>query len=159
MADDEARPTATIRRARPGEAAALSELAFRSKAHWGYDADFMAASRADLTLSVAEVEADPVYVADAGGRPLGFYRLRGDGAEGELVDLWVAPEAIGRGLGRRLWRHALATARRRGFRALTLQSDPHAEGFYLAMGARRVGESASTVVPGRMLPLMRVDLA
>jgi hypothetical protein len=26
------------------------------------------------------------------------------------------------------------------------------------MGARRVGHSASTVIPGRMLPLMRFDL-
>jgi hypothetical protein len=38
------------------------------------------------------------------------------------------------------------------------QSDPQAEGFYLAMGARRAGASESTVTPGRMLPLMRFQL-
>ena len=33
----------TIRRARPDEADALTALATRAKAHWGYDAEFMAA--------------------------------------------------------------------------------------------------------------------
>ena len=30
-----------LRPARPGEAAALSDLALRSKAHWGYDQAFL----------------------------------------------------------------------------------------------------------------------
>jgi hypothetical protein len=38
------------------------------------------------------------------------------------------------------------------------QSDPQAEGFYLALGAQREGASESTVMPGRMLPLMRFRL-
>ena len=41
---------------------------------------------------------------------------------------------------------------------MSIQSDPYAEGFYLAMGAVRVGELESTVTPGRMLPLLRFDL-
>jgi hypothetical protein len=41
---------------------------------------------------------------------------------------------------------------------MILQSDPHAEGFYLAMGAQRIGQSESTVTPGRMLPLLRLVL-
>ena len=35
--------TLSIREARPDEAELLSELAFRSKAHWGYDAEFLEA--------------------------------------------------------------------------------------------------------------------
>jgi predicted N-acetyltransferase YhbS len=66
--------------------------------------------------------------------------------------------AIGRGVGKRLWQHALGTARGLGCREIVLQSDPHAEGFYLAMGAHRAGESESTVTPGRMLPLLRFQL-
>ena len=149
---------ATIRRARPEEASALSVLALRSKAHWGYDAAFLAACRADLTLSVHDVAISLVYVLEADQGLAGFYRLRGRGDAAELADLFVAPEAIGRGHGRRLWEHAAATARRLGYRRLVLQSDPHAEGFYRAMGAERAGESPSTVVPGRRLPLMRYSL-
>jgi GNAT superfamily N-acetyltransferase len=148
-----------IRPARPDEAAALSDLARRSKAHWGYDAAFLAACRDDLTLTPGQIARDAVYVVAAGdGPPQGFYQLTGAGTEPMLNALFVTPDAIGRGLGRRLWAHAVALAAGRGARGLTLQSDPHAAGFYRAMGARLVGETPSTVFPGRMLPTFRVTL-
>jgi len=37
-------------------------------------------------------------------------------------------------------------------------SDPGAEGFYLGLGAERVGMSPSTLLPGRSIPLMRYAL-
>jgi hypothetical protein len=42
-----------------------------------------------------------------------------------------------------------------GYAQMTWESDPHAEGFYLRMGALRVGEVESTVKPGRFLPKMK----
>ena len=149
----------SIRRARPEEAAALSALAMRSKGHWGYDAAFLERSRDDLTISATEIAAASVYVFADGDGIAGFYQLRPteDGV-GVLNDLFVDPSAIGQGVGRRLWEHAVATARDLGFTEVIFQSDPHAEGFYLAMGAERAGESESTVVPGRKLPLMRYPL-
>lgn len=148
-----------IRRGHPAEAAVLSALALRSKAHWGYDADFLAACQDDLTLSADDVATSTVYIFDGADAPAGFYRLllQGDGLA-ELDALFVEPAAMGRGVGRRLWRHAVATATRLGCMEMVWQSDPQAEGFYLAMGARRTGASASTVMPGRMLPLMRFQL-
>jgi GNAT superfamily N-acetyltransferase len=147
---------ATIRRARPEEAGAISELAFRSKGHWGYDTAFLEASREDLTISPQEIASTPVYVHETGDGIAGFYTLlpHEDGTA-ELDDLFVDPAAIGQGVGRRLWEHAVALAREMGARELVFQSDPHAEGFYQAMGAERAGESESTVIPGRKLPLMR----
>ena len=153
-----ARQQATIRRARPDEAPALSALALRSKAHWGYDAAFLEACREDLTLSAGAVGAGQVYLLEERGHPVGFYRLRARGDEATLADLFVEPGAIGRGYGRQLWEHAVATARRLGARRLVLQSEPHAEGFYRAMGAERIGEAPSTVFPGRSLPLMHLAL-
>ena len=148
-----------IRRARPVEAGVLSALALRSKAHWGYDADFLAACRDDLTLSPDEIATSTVYVFDGADAPLGFYRLVvQDDDVAELDDLFVEPTAMGQGVGRRLWRHAVAIAKNLGCSEMVWQSDPQAEGFYLAMGAQRAGESESTVTPGRMLPLMRFRL-
>lgn len=148
--------THRIRAATPQDAAMLSELAFRSKAVWGYDAAFMAASRDDLTLRPADIAAAVVRVAERDDRALGFYRLCLHADEdAELLDLFVAPEAIRQGVGRWLWRDAVALARADGSTALRFQSDPHAEPFYLARGAIRIGESPSTVFAGRMLPLMR----
>lgn len=148
-----------IRRARPAEAAVLSALALRSKAHWGYDAKFLAACRDDLTLTADDIAASTVYVYDGMEVPLGFYRLvLLDGGVAELDALFVEPAAMGQGVGRRLWRHAVATARELECSEMVWQSDPQAEAFYLAMGARRVGDSPSTVMPGRMLPLMHFQL-
>jgi GNAT superfamily N-acetyltransferase len=148
-----------IRRARPAEAGVLSALALRAKAHWGYDADFLAACRDDLTLTGDDIVTSAVYVIDGASAPVGFYRLLlHDDGVAELDALFVEPEAMGQGVGRRLWRHAVATAEMLGCREMVLQSDPQAEGFYLAMGAQRAGESESTVMPGRMLPLMRIRL-
>jgi GNAT superfamily N-acetyltransferase len=152
--------TDDIRRALPEQATLLSELAFRSKGHWGYEDAFLASSRDALAVSPIEVATSLVYASvGAEGDITGFYRLLPhDGDVAELDSLFVEPAAIGHGVGRRLWEHAVATSRLLGFTALEFQSDPHAEGFYLAMGAKRCGESESTVIPGRMLPLMRFSL-
>ena len=148
-----------IRCARPDEAALLSALAFRAKAHWGYDDAFLAACRDDLTLSPHDIASAAVFLHEGDGAPAGFYRLlvRADGVA-ELDDLFVEPAAIGSGVGRRLWQHATEHARAHGCTAIVLQSDPHAVGFYEAMGAHRTGDSPSTVTPGRMLPLMHFPL-
>ncbi len=152
--------TMRIRRALLEEAALLSELAFRSKGHWGYDAVFLESCRDALSLSPEEVESSTVCVSlDDGGSITGYYRLiPRDHDVAELDALFVEPAAIGQGVGRRLWEHAVDTARSLGFTNFEFQSDPHAEGFYLAMGAERHGESESTVTPGRMLPLMGYSL-
>ena len=131
----------------------------RSEAHWGCDADFLAACRDDLTLSPEEIATSPIYVLDGADGPSGYDRLvlQDDGVA-ELDALFVEPAAMGQGVGRRLWQHAVATAQNLGCSEMVWQSDPQAEGFYLALGAQRAGKSESTVMPGRMLPLMRFRL-
>ncbi|MGD8331404.1 MAG: GNAT family N-acetyltransferase [Acidobacteriota bacterium] len=159
MAPEAIRGTA-IRAARPEEAAALSSLALRSKAHWGYGPDFIEACRAELTISATDVESAVVVVLEHAGRTGAFYVLRpGDRPDtGDLDFFYVDPDLIGAGLGRRLWRHMVGTARGSGYHRLTIDSDPHAEGFYRAMGARRVGEVPSGSIPGRSLPLLVFEL-
>ena len=157
----------SIRPARPDEAAALTALALRSKAHWGYDAGFMAACIPELTVTPNSVRKHPTHVAVEDDRPVGFYLLQpiaggdlapfGDCAT-ELVFLFVEPEFIGRGCGAILVRHAKETARDLGFAALVFQGDPHAAGFYEAMGAVQVGTKESGSVPGRRLPVYRIEL-
>jgi len=145
-----------IRRAHRDEADALSALAFRSKAHWGYDADFLDRVRGAMTLHPEDVDRHEVWLAESADRtPIGYHRvIPGDPAE--LEDLWVEPSAIGAGVGRRLFEHAVEVARRGGATALEIDADPNAVGFYERMGAVRIGESPSTLIPGRALPRMRL---
>jgi GNAT superfamily N-acetyltransferase len=148
----------SFRPARPDEADALGDLALESKAHWGYDRAFLDRVRDELTFSPDVVTARRMVVADEDGRLLGFYSLDGTPPDGELGNLWIEPESIGTGLGRQLWQHAVDAAREAGFASLRIDADPHAEGFYLAMGARKVGETPSGSIAGRLLPTLRYDL-
>lgn len=153
-------PVWTIRRAEPGDAARLSDLALRSKATWGYPDDFLEACRDELTYDAECVRRHPFYVLDAAEGLGGFYGLAPtDAGALELEALFVAPGAGGRGYGRALVTHALATARALGAARVTVQSDPNAEGFYLAVGARPDGERPSGSIPGRTLRTFVLDAA
>lgn len=156
---DYAPPAGVIRNARSGEAETLSGLALRSKAHWGYEAEFLEACRPELTLSAELIAAGDVFLLDDHGRALGFYTLARFKSDVELGHFFVEPSHIGRGVGRLLWEDAVQRAARRGYDRLLVQSDPNAEGFYLRMGAERIGQVPSGVIPGRSLPLMLFPLS
>jgi GNAT superfamily N-acetyltransferase len=149
-----------LRAACPAEAAALTGLALGSKASWGYDDAFMAACRDELTLSEDRVEAARTVVAEepGSGRVAGFVTLEGEPPHGEIGMLFVARDAMGRGVGRLLYGHALREAARLGFTRLGIDADPNAEPFYRAMGAVTVGRVPSGSVPGRTLPRMTADV-
>jgi GNAT superfamily N-acetyltransferase len=147
-----------IRPARATEAEALTDLALRSKAHWGYDADFLAACRDELTVAAHEIADRRATVADAAGRILGFTTLEGEPPLGVLGMLFVDPQAMGQGIGRLLFAHVVAAGRDLGFTRLTLDADPNAEPFYRAMGAVRVGTVPSGLIPGRVLPRMAITI-
>ena len=142
----------------PEEAAELTELALRSKAHWGYDAEFVEDCRVALTIDPAEIEKSPYFALVEGGRVAGFYGLTRLATAIELSFLFVEPDRMGQGYGRRLFEHAIATALEIGGRHLVIQSDPNAEGFYIAMGAEKIGELPSPVRRERALPLLRYAL-
>lgn len=148
-----------VRRARLSEAGALSELALRSKALWGYDDAFMAACRAELTVQPDAIRAGEVWVAEEGEALVGLLELIPREPDAELRLIFVAPERTGHGIGARLWDHAEVRARALGARAIALDADPNAVGFYRRMGMQIVGESPSGSIPGRMLPRMRKALA
>ena len=119
----------------------------------------MKACRQELTLSPAFVRSNPTYLLRLAGRVVGFYSLERLGAQDvELAHLFVEPERIGQGLGRALMDHAKECARRLGYRTMTIQSDPNAKRFYRMSGGRVVGRRPSASIPGRDLPLLRLDL-
>ena len=91
-----------LRPARPDEAALLSDLAVRSKGYWGYDEEFLAGSRAVLTVRPADVVPLRTVVAEVDGVVAGHYMIAGAPPEAELEQLFVDPEHIGHGIGRRL---------------------------------------------------------
>lgn len=152
-------PAFPTRQAMPSEAAALTALARRSKAYWGYSLEFMDACKAELTYTRQELECEATAftVVEVDGVVGGFYALRRNSpSEYELEALFVEPGLIGQGLGRALMEHGKRVVRSLGGEFLVIQGDPHAERFYRAAGGERIGTRESGSIPNRYLPLFRI---
>jgi len=151
----------TIRRCRPRDAASLTRIAHASKRHWGYPEAWIEAWRKELTLEPEFVEAHEVHLAEMAEENAGLYALvEKQGERIELEHFWVDPAHMGRGVGRALLQHAVATSHKFGATAIDILSDPNAEEFYLRFGARRVGEEAMPVLGEvRSLPRLVLEIA
>lgn len=153
-----------LRPARASECGTLTALALRSKAYWGYDAEFIHACREGLTVQPKDVAAGRVMVLVEEDTVVGLYALmpedRPDEASVELF--FVEPGVIGKGLGRALWQHMVEQAAAKGYRRLKIESDPFALGFYRTMGASLSGKVRSAVRGSdggeRFLPLLYYEL-
>ena len=143
----------TIRRARPSDSDELTRIAHAAKRHWGYSEQLIRHWEPDLTLRPGFVARQPAYCAVERSRPVAFYALSGRGRCRELEHMWVHPRRIGSGVGTLLFAHLINRLRIMGVTHLRIASDPNAEGFYIRMGARRVGDVASKPA-GRALPLL-----
>ena len=87
----------------------------------------------------ATMVRDEVWVVERQASVLGFVHLTAlDSARAEVATLFLVPEALGQGLGRKLLAQALERARERGFTLVILHATKTALGFYLAHGFRRV---------------------
>jgi GNAT superfamily N-acetyltransferase len=147
-------PPRVIRRATPDEAPLLHALTRRSALYWGYEPEFLDWEPEAIAVTPEFVARATVYVLEEGDRLVGYYALVGEPPEMVLDKLFVEPDRIGTGCGKRLWRHAVATARELGVTILTLASDPNAAPFYRAMGAEWVKEEP-TSRPGWALQMFR----
>ena len=153
--------SARIRRADRAEASRLTIIAHAAKRYWNYPEAWIREWREQLTVTPAYIDEHRVFVIEIERVVAGFYALRGDRPTVELDHMWVDPEYIGQGLGRRLVEHVMAEARAGGAQRIEIDSDPHAEAFYSHLGARRIGETPAPVNgdPERYLPRLLLELA
>ncbi|MFG2721787.1 GNAT family N-acetyltransferase [Streptomyces sp. NPDC048416] len=123
-----------VRRAVARDAKRLTRLVRTSSAYDGPYAPMIAGYR----IGPDYIETHPVFVAAApDGRVLGFYALILSPPELDL--LFVADDAQGLGVGRLLMAHMKREARAARLESVRIVSHPPAEGFYLGVGAKRVG--------------------
>jgi GNAT superfamily N-acetyltransferase len=145
-----------IRETREEEAELLSDIRVRSKGHWGYSRETLEAWRPLMVVTREYIRAATVRSVLLDDRLVGFYALK---KEEDLLDhLWLVPEAIGRGVGRFAFAHAVGAARALGMRSLLIISDADAEGFYLKLGAKRIGDVYSPH-QNRMLPKLLFQIS
>ena len=106
----------------------------------------------ELTLRSADLEDSAVIGAFAGARLVGVAQVGLEGPDCFLEKLFVDPDAMGSGYGRRLFAWAADAARNLDADELLIDADPDAVLFYLRMGCRSAGSATSGSIPGRTLP-------
>lgn len=149
----------SIRPVNPEEADELTQVAMAAKRHWGYPERWIEIWTPQLTFDSQYFQKNESWVADVDEQPVAFYTLLDKGGSAWLENLWVAPDFIGKGIGRRLFLHAAELARQREYRMLRLEADPNATRFYEKMGMQKIGERHSEVDgQPRSLPIMEMEL-
>lgn len=132
-----------IRRFRPGEEGALSALIRRTLREVNVDSprgevDYLIAHYTPGTVAALAARGH-TYVLEAAGQAAGCGTVLPDGAAAEIAALYLCPEAMGRGYGRRLLEtlEADPIAVRAG--RLWLSASHMALGFYRHLGWAPVG--------------------
>ena len=146
-----------IRKAKPSEDNLLSDLAFKSKSHWGYDEAFMRLCKAELTITPEMILNDIAFVINSNEEITGFYMMKLS-HDPELTYLFIHPAHIGNGYGAMLLQHAKEQAALAGINSFKVQSDPFAESFYKKYGGEVINKSESQSIKGRYLPVLRFQL-
>ena len=112
-----------------------------------------------LTFTPEYFEENENWVAELDGALIAFYTLFEKNENAWIENLWVSPELIGKGVGKRLFLHALDISRQRGFKRLRLEADPNAIGFYEKMGMYKISERQYELEGQlRILPTMEIKL-
>ena len=142
----------------PSEMTALTDLCLRSKAVWGYDEAFMAACRAELTLTPRDLETSCLQIVVRDNVIVGLAQVSAADETAHLEKLFVEPDLMRSGAGRILFAWATAAARTLGAKAMIIEADPDAAAFYRRMGAVDDGVVPSGSIPGRLLPRLRLSL-
>ena len=146
-----------IRRAHRSERDALEELQRRSSVHEPmYRAELETHPDA-IELPTEQITAGLVRVAEQGGVIVGFAVLLECSAGAcELDGLFVEPDRMRAGVGRRLVEDAKRIARERGATRVDVVANPQAVAFYTAIGFKPAGEAHTRFGPA---PRMSLSIA
>ena len=127
----------------------INELIARSKAHWSWPDEYLEKALPLHTITPEYVRSNHCFeVLDAHDKLIAFVSIVVGTARVVLDNLWVRPELIGKGIGRRACERVFQLAREQGWTELWVLPDPPAEGFYVNMGFSDTGERVPSRVPG-----------
>jgi GNAT superfamily N-acetyltransferase len=148
-------PRLTVRAAADGDVAALRDVFRRASLSNAGDRDMLLSHPDVLVWSADAIGGGRVRVAVDGGTVVGFATTVPFDGGLELEDLFVEPDRMRGGVGRRLIEDVLDAARAEGVGTVWVTANPHAMPFYTAVGFRPAG-TAETAFGSA--PRMRLDV-
>lgn len=150
--------TLKLRPAHAGDTGILTDILHRSKASWGYPPDKIEAFRSEYRITQATLASLDMFVAESNGRPVAFAGGKMRQHCLYLEFLFVAPEAMRRGIGSLLLQRMEDRARACGKTRMMLESDYFARGFYESRGFTTLSERPGQMSPDGVIPIMEKPL-
>jgi predicted N-acetyltransferase YhbS len=147
-----------IVRATTEDHTALTAITKRSKAFWNYEQQQLEEWAELLTITPDYILSHETYKLILEEEIIGYYSVvKIDLQTIKIDNLFVLPEFIGQGLGRKLMDDILEKAALKKYGFIILDSDPNAEAFYRRFGFVKIGQ-IETSVKDRFLPIMKKTL-
>lgn len=147
-----------IERAIPEDHTLLTVITKKSKAFWGYDEQQMERWNDLLTITSDYILKNETYKLLLENEIIGYYSLlKIDPQTLKIDNLFISPEFIGKGLGKKLMADVFEKAKLNNYTSVVLDSDPNAEGFYSHLGFIKI-DQVKTSVKNRFLPVMKKTL-
>jgi len=146
-------PGLVVRTAEAGDLGVLRAVFRRASLHNAGDREVLLAHPDVLVWSGEAIPGGRVRVAVEDGAAVGFATTVPVDGGLELDDLFVEPDRMRRGVGRRLVEDVLDTARAEGVEHVWVTANPHAMAFYTAVGFVPDGTAPTRFGPASRLRL------
>jgi ribosomal protein S18 acetylase RimI-like enzyme len=147
---------AYVTKAHRSDIPTLNQISVASKAHWGYPKEWIEKWMDDLLLKESDFLNHLVCKIELGSQIIGFSVMTEHTEEYEILHLWVLPEFIGRGFGKKLLTETIDRVVEKP-KAILVEADPNAEAFYASQGFITFNQIES-YPKGRFLPVMRKEI-
>lgn len=148
--------SAKITKAFLSEMGILNKISITSKAYWGYPGEWMEKWHDELLLSDADFDDHIIFKIEDEGIIFGFCVMTEHPDAYEVLHLWILPDFIGKGYGKKLLDHTIKQVVTKN-KPIIVEADPNAESFYAKQGFHTFSRRESSFPKGRFLPLMRRD--
>ena len=132
---------------------ALNEIAVKSKGHWGYPQSWMDHWMHELTIDEDEFSSQNIIVLEIDHQLAGFCSVIENEEHYEILHLWILPEYIRKGYGKKLLERTIELFVRTK-KPIIVESDPNAEAFYHKQGFTKY-DMIESFPKGRMIPVMK----
>lgn len=142
-----------IRKAIAKDIPELNRVSIASKKHWGYPDEWIANWLDELTLTPEKFVRQNILVGELNGEIIGFCSITESESEYEILHLWVVPQFIGQGYGKKILTRTMdefVTSDK----PIIVEADPNAESFYKSLGFETF-DKVESFPKGRLLPVMK----
>jgi len=142
-----------FRKAELEDISELNRISLVSKRHWGYPEEWIENWMDALTLLPENIKQQQILIGAINSEIIGFCSITENEKQYEILHLWLLPEFIGRGYGKKLLSQTLKEFINTD-KPVIVEADPNAEPFYKGQGFVTFDKIESSP-PGRFLPVMK----